>query len=212
MRKILHIKRKNKDAQDSYWQDFEFNTEDEAATVATALKGFPITWDHSCLQKKCGACAMVINGKPGLDIVNIEPLRKFPVIEDLLVDRSTLTHRLKDNEVWFQDKANHTGEEVTFEASKCLQCGLCLEVCPNFYNEGSYGGMALMSGMTQIMYKADVLQKKTLRKNYKANVYEGCGKSLACRDICPAGIDMENLLVKNAAALLWNKWDSEAGI
>ena len=218
MKKVLHIKRKKKNTSDSYWQDFEFVTDDEAATVATALRELPVTWEHSCLQKKCGACAMVINNKPRLacdarlaelkgEIVTIEPLRKFPVIEDLLVDRASLMERLKSNRSWFQASASITGEEIAFESAKCLQCGLCLEVCPNFYNEGDFGGMALMSGMSQIMSKAAKEQHKQLKKDYKKNVYNGCGKSLACRDICPAGIEMEKLLVKNTAASLWNKWD-----
>ena len=64
-----------------------------------------------------------------------------------------------------------------------------------------------MTVMSQIMSKAPDMQKKDLGKNYRKNVYNGCGKSLACRDICPAKIDMEKLLVKSNAAALWNKWD-----
>ncbi|MBR1623859.1 MAG: succinate dehydrogenase/fumarate reductase iron-sulfur subunit [Pseudobutyrivibrio sp.] len=218
MKKTLHIKRREINSDTSFWQDFSFESEDESATVATALMTLPVAWSHSCLQKKCGACAMVINGRPSLacdvrlselkgDMVTIEPLRKFPVIEDLLVDRDSLMARLKQNNAWFEEEAKAHGEELAFESGKCLQCGLCLEVCPNFHNEGNYGGMALMTVMSQIMSKAPDMQKKDLGKNYRKNVYNGCGKSLACRDICPAKIDMEKLLVKSNAAALWNKWD-----
>ena len=217
MKKILHIKRQQLNSKESYWQDFEFETDDTSATVATALMTLPVVWSHSCLQKKCGACAMVINGRPQLacdarlselrgERVTVEPLKKFPVVEDLLVDRDSLMERLKKNRAWFESEAGAHGEDTAFEAGKCLQCGLCLEVCPNFYNEGEYGGMALMSGMTQIMSKAQGDQRKDLRQDYKANVYNGCGKSLACRDICPAGIDMEKLLIKSNGAALWNRW------
>ncbi len=213
----LHVKRQKLNSTEVYWQDYDIKTEDESATVATALLQTDVVWSHSCLQKKCGACAMVINGRPALacdtgllqfkkHIVTVEPLRKFPVIEDLLVDRSSIADRLKKSKVWFESEANTCNEDTAFEAGKCLQCGLCLEVCPNFYNEGEYGGMALMSGMTQIMSKAHGDQRKGLRQDYKANVYNGCGKSLACRDICPAGIDMEKLLIKNNGAALWNRW------
>ena len=213
----LHVKRQKLNSTEVYWQDYDIKTEDESATVATALLQTDVVWSHSCLQKKCGACAMVINGRPALacdarlselrgDRVTVEPLKKFPVIEDLLVDRHTLMERLKKNRAWFDSPAGTHGEDITFEAGKCLQCGLCLEVCPNFYNEGEYGGMALMSGMTQIMSKAQGDQREGLRQDYKSNVYNGCGKSLACRDICPAGIDMEKLLIKNNGAALWNRW------
>ena len=38
---------------------------------------------------------------------------------------------------------------------------------------------------------------------YKKHIYEGCGKSLACRNICPANIDMDRLLVNSNAITLW---------
>ena len=40
-------------------------------------------------------------------------------------------------------------------------------------------------------------------KRYRRLVYEGCGKSLACKDICPAGIDVERLMVASSAAAVW---------
>ena len=101
MKKILHIlRRKNAEAK-PYWEDFTYETTDEGATVATALASTPVVWEHSCLQRRCGACAMVINKTPALacntrlseistDVIRLEPLRKFPVIEDLLVDRSVM--------------------------------------------------------------------------------------------------------------------------
>ena len=67
------------------------------------IDGIPvgeIAWECSCLQKKCGACAMRINGVPRLacdtkigdlksKTVTLEPLKKFPVVRDLIVDRMT---------------------------------------------------------------------------------------------------------------------------
>lgn len=52
-------------------------------------------------------------------------------------------------------------------------------------------------------------QKKDFRKKYRKGVYSGCGKSLACREICPAGIDLEKLLVKGSAAALFNYFSKE---
>ena len=217
MKKVLHIKRKKAEDSESYWEDFEYETDDESASVATALMTTPVKWEHSCLQKRCGACAMVINDVPRLacdtrlsqlkgDTVTIKPLQKFPVIEDLLVDRVSVMERLKAMSVWFESNAKKSGEDIAFESSRCLQCGLCLEVCPNFYVEGSFGGMASMTSLVRIMSKAPDSQKKRLRSDYYKNVYSGCGKSLACRDICPAGIDIEKLLVKGNGAALWNRF------
>ena len=234
MKKILHIRRQETPEGEAYWEDYLYESSNESATVASALRELdasarvpeagekpyrPIAWEHSCLQKKCGACAMVIDGTPRLacdtrlsecrkETVTIEPLRKFPVIEDLRVDRSVMMDRLKTLSVWFEEDAKETGEQMAFEASKCLQCGLCLEVCPNFYSEGPFGGMASMASLSRLIAKLPESQRKTISKSYRKAVYNGCGKSLACRDICPAGIDIEDLLVKSNAAAVWRRWKS----
>ena len=111
MKKTLRILRRGSAAEKAYWEDFPYETEESAATAATALtdlnaRGADIAWECSCLQKKCGACAMVINGRPQLACaarlidfsrqeIMIEPLRKFPVVCDLVVDRSILFENLK---------------------------------------------------------------------------------------------------------------------
>src|SRR5688572_4521445 len=57
----------------------------------------PINWDMNCLEEVCGACSMVINGKPRQSCtalvdqltqpIRLEPMRTFPVVRDLQVDR-----------------------------------------------------------------------------------------------------------------------------
>lgn len=236
MKKILRIRRKKKAECESYWESYSYQTGHEEATVATALASIgekdliesvpptfmpyrPLVWDQSCLQKKCGACAMVINHKPGLDCdtrladcpgetIVIEPLKKFTVVEDLLVDRTSMMNRLRELSVWLEDDALAGSEDMAFEASKCLQCGLCLEVCPNFYSGGDFGGMAAMAPLSRLIAKLPEKQRKTVAGNYLHGVYKGCGKSLACREICPAAIDIEKLLVRSNAAAVWRRWKS----
>lgn len=247
MKKLLHIQRRENADSQPYWEDYVYETDDESATVATALFGIgpenrvgadrnsgvstqkkgsgdhagyrPVAWDHSCLQKRCGACAMVINKVPALacntelrdlpgEKVTLEPLRKFPVVEDLLVDRSAMMENLKNLSVWLEaDVKRQDGtEDMAFEASRCLQCGLCLEVCPNFAVGLKFSGMAAMAPMARLIAQLPDEMRRTVSKNYKKGVYNGCGKSLACRDICPAGIDIDRLLVKSNAAAVWGRW------
>src|SRR5690606_21938727 len=57
----------------------------------------PVIWDSNCLEEVCGACSMVINGKPRQACsalidqleqpVRLEPMRTFPVIRDLVINR-----------------------------------------------------------------------------------------------------------------------------
>ena len=235
MEKYILILRQESPEAEKYWEKYIYKTEDRGATVATALGDLtrdqleekdktpsasyrPLAWDHSCLQKKCGACAMVIDGIPWLacrtrlaecgETVKVEPLKKFPLVEDLIVDRSAMMEELKKLSVWFEDEAKTTGEKMAYEASRCLQCGLCLEVCPNFYTGGSFAGMAGMAPLARLLAKLPDSQRKKTAAAYRKAVYEGCGKSLACRDICPADIDLERLLVKSNAAALWRRWKS----
>ena len=234
MKKILHILRRESAQARPYWEDFYFETQDAGATVATALSslhaenrispaqdsGFrPVLWEHSCLQKRCGACSMIIDGVPALacdtrlsqlkgDTVRLEPLRKFPVVADLLVDRSVMMENLKDLAVWLEAEAGAGSEDMAFEASRCLQCGLCLEICPNFAAGGSFSGMAAMAPLSRLIARLPEEQRKQTARNYKKGVYSGCGKSLACRDVCPAEIKIDELLVKSNAAAVWNRWNS----
>jgi len=219
-----------------YHQIIPFETEDERETVATALTAInanpdvsdhtgnpvePIVWECSCLQKKCGACAMRINGRPALacdaklrdltdgknSVITLEPLRKFPVVADLMVDRSIMYENLKQIGVWLRDEANLTQEkyDLAYEGSRCLQCGCCLEICPNFYAGGTFAGTAGFVPTVRLISELTGKERREVKRAYRKYIYNGCGKSLACRDICPAGIDIEHLLVNSNAIAVWKK-------
>ncbi|WP_295126303.1 2Fe-2S iron-sulfur cluster-binding protein [Ruminococcus sp.] len=229
MTELRILRRKN--AEDKpYWQSFSYTTDDPNAAVSTALtelnartdlrdmggeKAEPIQWECSCLQKKCGACAMVINGRPRLacdsklaelgEKVTIEPLRKFPVVADLMVDRKAMFDTLQRLKVWAEEGVtiSEGSQDDAFEAAGCLQCGCCLEVCPNFYVGGKFAGMAGGLPLARLIAQLDDSSKKEVLKAYRKGVYAGCGKSLACRDICPAGLDIESLMVNSNRAAAW---------
>ena len=178
----------------------------------------PIEWECSCLQKKCGSCAMVINGRPCLACgallsgakngeMTLEPLRKFPVVADLVSDRSILYENLKTLKLWLPADAGlaDRDRELAYEGSECLMCGCCLEVCPNFYAGGNFFGMAAVPLTARLLCELKPEEAKELRKRYLDYVYEGCGKSLACRGICPKGLDTEKLLVNTNAMALWKR-------
>ncbi len=224
------LRRKSAD-EVPYWQSFLYTPESGSETVAMALTrlnsqedlrdidGNPaeeIRWEKSCLQKKCGACAMVICGRPMLACdaslaelkkpVRLEPLRKFPVVADLLTDRSVMFRNLKDMSVWLEKNAEPSERKnlPAHEASRCIQCGCCLEICPNFMPDNSFFGMAAMVPSSRILTFSGT-GKTEFSEEYRRHIYEGCGKSLACRGICPAGIDMEGLLVRSNAAAVWHR-------
>jgi succinate dehydrogenase / fumarate reductase iron-sulfur subunit len=231
-KKIKILRQENKDAI-LYWQIFSYSFDNGNETVANALTSLnrrevlrdidgdradKISWQCSCLQKKCGACAMRINGVPRLacdaklancegEIIQLEPLKKFPLVKDLMVDRTVMFENLKQLKVWFEEEttAKNTKTEDVQNSSRCLQCGCCLEVCPNFMIDGKFKGLAAGIPLTRLIMELPDAQKKDVYRNYRKNVYSGCGKSLSCHNICPAGIDTEHLMVKSNAVAVWGK-------
>ena len=219
------LRRENAEAA-PHWERFSCEA-DSSATVMTALidrnaqlaaEGkLVIAYECSCLQKKCGACAMVINGRPCLacdaklldvqkkGVIRVEPLRKFPVIADLIVDRHILYENLKALHIWLESECIADGKqaELAYEASRCLQCGCCLEVCPNFCPGEKFFGMSAAATASRLLEQLPPSERRELEKAYSRHFYSGCGKSLACRDICPAGIDTESLMVNSNAAAVW---------
>ena len=237
MERILDILRREGPEEKPYRQCFRYETSDRTATVATALTALndrpdlrdsagqpapPVRWECSCLQKKCGACAMVIDGVPRLacdtkladcgTTIRLEPLKKFPVIADLMVDRTVMQDNLKALRLWLADPAvmREQAMDTAYDASRCLQCGCCLEVCPNFYAGGSFTGMASAIPFSRLLAELPASQRKEASRLYVRRIYEGCGKSLACRNLCPAGIDVDRLLVNSNAVAVWKRFGTKA--
>ena len=220
---MIHVLRRKSAAAQPRWESHSYEPRDGGETVSTALTRLneslddPIRWECSCLQKKCGACAMVINGVPKLACdaflrdyrkLRLEPLRKFPVVADLAVDRGVMRKNLQELKLWFEDEARSSGKtsELAYEASRCLQCGCCLEVCPNFSADGLFAGMAGGVPMARLLAELPEEQRKEASRLYREHVFSGCGKSLACQSICPAGLDVEELLVNSNATAVWKRY------
>ena len=238
-RYILKVLRRKNSESEPYFQSFEYFAKTDGDTVATALRdinarteivdidGNPaekIEWECSCLQKKCGACAMIVNGIPKLAcdsvltlltkqkggedrVVTVEPLRKFPKVKDLVVVRSILFENLKTIRAWLEQDSTLKDKrrDLAYQASECLQCGCCLEICPNFYVGGEFFSMSAIPVATRLLAETDLKERKQLISAYLEHGFAGCGKSLACKDVCPKHIDTGYLLVKANALSLWRR-------
>ncbi len=77
---------------------------------AKGEKTTPVAWDMNCLEEVCGACSMVINGRPRQSCtalidkleqpIRLKPMKTFPVVRDLQVDRSRMFDSLKKVKAW----------------------------------------------------------------------------------------------------------------
>ncbi|MBM3964645.1 MAG: succinate dehydrogenase iron-sulfur subunit [Planctomycetes bacterium] len=116
----------------------------------------PVAWDCGCLEEVCGSCTMVINGRvrqscsalvdrlleDNPDEIELSPMTKFPVVRDLVIDRSRLFHSLKRVQAWvpvdgYYDmgagpRISRDAQEQNYPLSQCMSCGCCLEACPQF--------------------------------------------------------------------------------
>ncbi len=212
----VRILRQRTPYSESYWESFEYDGTKDISVAAlldhlnynddivndAGERTSRIAWDCSCLQGVCGACTMVIDGTPALacetflrDLkgkeITLRPLRKFPVIHDLIVDRSVIHENLKNNNVFIGEYHPKAGEDhiQQYDVAKCLKCGLCLEICPNYTNGRSFFGNAF-AGDCYLVFVRNEKKAKGIRQTYAQHFGNGCSKSLSCLDVCPMKIDM----------------------
>ena len=143
---------------------------------------------------------MVINETPALacetflkdikgDNIELRPLRKFPVIHDLMVDRSIISENLKNADVYIGEyqPLSQKYYDLQYNAAKCLKCGLCLEVCPNYINGNTFYG-ALFANDCFLVASRNTEKSKKIKKTYSKHFGKGCSKALSCMDVCPMKI------------------------
>ena len=229
----LHIKRQKSPDSEPYFQDFTYETEGHVS-VASCLKEINdrsplkdasgntagmIAFDCGCLKNRCGSCGVIVNGKPGfacsvfLDSypsgkITVEPFSKFPVVRDLITDKSYIFRKIREMEIYLEEKNIKSDKEnvLRYISSKCLMCGCCLEVCPNFCADDNFCGAAgAVQAFRILCSENNEEHRKAVAGHYADHFYKGCGGSLSCMDICPARLNIEELVSHATAAAVWKK-------
>lgn len=221
---IFEIERKNSPDEDSYWEKFELPFVKHMNVISALMeirrnpvniegnKTTPVTWDMSCLEEVCGACSMVINGYARQSCtalvdqlehpVRLQPMKTFPVVRDLIVDRSSMFDSLKKLKAWIPIDGTHDlgagprmperKRQWAYELSKCMTCGVCLEACPNVNDKTDYIGAAAISQVRLINAHPTGAMHKDERLNLlmlPGGIQE-CGMSQNCVESCPKGIPL----------------------
>jgi succinate dehydrogenase / fumarate reductase iron-sulfur subunit len=180
--------------------------------TADGQKTTPVAWDMNCLEEVCGACSMVINGRPQQSCsalvdkltqpIRLEPMKTFPVIRDLQVDRQRMFNALKKVKAWVPiDGTYDLGEgprmperkrQWAYELSKCMTCGVCLEACPNVSEKSSFMGPAPLSQVRLFnTHPTGAMNKdERLQAIMGSGGINGCGNSQNCVAACPKGIPL----------------------
>lgn len=164
----VKVLRQPRPGEQSYWELHKLDYEPEMnvisvlqriakhGTTSSGKKVAPVAWDCNCLEEVCGACTMVINGRVRQacsalvdsllvdhpNEIELRPMTKFPVMRDLVVDRSRAFRSLEKLKAWvpvdgYYDMGpgptqSRAEQERSYPLSQCMTCGCCMEACPQF--------------------------------------------------------------------------------
>ncbi|MFF2480724.1 succinate dehydrogenase iron-sulfur subunit [Paenibacillus sp. NPDC058071] len=191
----------------------------------------PVCWESNCLEEVCGACSMVINGKPRQACsalidqlqqpVTLEPMRTFPIVRDLVVNRQRMFNSLKRVKAWIPIDGTYdlgpgprlaeSKRQWAYELSKCMTCGVCMEACPNVNDRNSFIGPFAISQVRlfNVHPTGEMNKEERLDALMEDGGIEGCGNSQNCVRACPKGIPLTTSIAainKDTTKHLFKKW------
>ena len=213
----LKIRRFDPDKdQKAYWQEFDVEVDpmDRVLDVLNAVKWYQdgsVTYRRSCAHGVCGSDAMVINGRNRLACkelvqnvgkrIQLEPLRGFSVLKDLVVDmepffakyRSMKPFLINDEPPPEHGERVQSPEEraVYDDTTKCILCGACTGACPPFWTNDQFVGPASIVQAHRFIF--DSRDEGTDERLAVLNQREGvwrCRTVFNCVDACPRDIDI----------------------
>jgi succinate dehydrogenase / fumarate reductase iron-sulfur subunit len=203
----------------------------------------PIAFEHDCREGICGSCGMMINGvahgperettacqlhmrsfRDGDEII-IEPwrARAFPVIKDLVVDRSAFDRIIQAGgyitaPTGSAPEANalpipKEDADFAFEAAACIGCGACVAQCPN--------ASAMLFTAAKVAHLAVLPQGQPERyarvgrmvEQMEAELFGNCTNIGECSVVCPKGIPLDVIGMLNRdfrRARLTSRGDADA--
>lgn len=176
----------------------------------------PIVWESSCLEEVCGACTMIVNGRvrqacsalvdnvlgEGGDTLTLQPMTKFPLVRDLIVDRSRMFNDLKRVKAWIDLDGSHelgagprqsqTNQEEAYPLSRCMTCGCCMEACPQVGPHSDFIGPAAINQVRlfNLHPSGKMHAKDRLEAVMGPGGVDGCGKAQNCAEVCPKEIPL----------------------
>lgn len=183
----------------------------------------PVAFEHDCREGICGACSLVINGRPhgpldkittcqlhmrhfkDGDTIWIEPWRAkaFPIIKDLVVDRTSFDKIIQAGGFISVDTGgvpdanailiSKDAIETATDAAACIGCGACVAACKN--------ASAMLFVSAKVSQFAVLPQGQPERyQRVQAMVkkmdelgFGSCTNTYACEAECPKGISVRNI-------------------
>ena len=195
----------------------------------------PIAFDHDCREGICGACSLMINGRPhgpqkktavcqlhmrhfkNNDTIVIEPWRAkaFKVLKDLVVDRSAFDRIIQKGgfvsvSTGAAPEANtllvpKETAEKAMDAASCIGCGACVAACKN-----ASAMLFVAAKVSQLaLLPQGAIEKKDRVKNMVAQMdaegFGSCTNQFECQAACPKDISVSFIAQMNREYLNGNK-------
>ncbi len=239
--KAVRLKVRRQDAGDRTetrrWESFEVPWQPQMNVISALMevqknpvttvgeKVAPVAWECSCLEEVCGACTMIVNGKvrqsctalvdqiaPNGETIVLEPMSKFPLVRDLVVDRSRMFNDLKKVKAWIHLDGSHEigpgprqspeAQEEIYPLSRCMTCGCCLEACPQVNDSSRFIGPAAINQVR--LFNSHPSGRMHARERLETIMGEGgiadCGKAQNCVEVCPKEIPLVDSIATMARA------------
>jgi fumarate reductase (CoM/CoB) subunit B len=160
-----------------------------------------LAYQFACRIGRCGTCAVQVNGTPVLACqetckphMRIEPLSPFPVLRDLVIDRTEIDGRYVELDLTPERSSPHDGTPDAIDPKlahdickydSCLACMVCVSACPAV-TERAFDGPAFLLKLRQMaMHPAD--QRDRLPQALESGMLECFGCDL-CTQLCPADL------------------------
>ena len=177
-----------------------------------------LTFDFCCRAGICGACAMVINGRPGLacktltkdqpDEITLMPLPVFKLVGDLSVDTGTWFRGMNEKvESWVhtdkdmdptveEERMDNALAEEIYELERCVECGCCVAACGTANMREDFVGAVALNRIARFIM--DPRDERTDKEYFEIVGTDdgifGCMGLLACEDVCPKELPLQDQL------------------
>jgi len=232
----IRVRRQESPTAPTHWDEFgiEFRSKLNVISALMEIQRNPRTiegkvvrppiWEAACLEEVCGSCTMNINGmirqactalieevgevEGDAYVVSLEPMKKFPLVRDLVVDRSRMFENLKKVKAWVpidgsfdrgmappqDDHVRH----LRYALSRCMTCGCCMEACPQFNEKSPFTGPATLAQtlLFNVHPVGKTLSNDRLEFLTSEEGITGCGNAQNCVKVCPKSVPLTRAIAE----------------
>jgi len=223
----LRVWRQQRGHKEGKWGEYQVEVHDDMSFLEAldilnealvARNEDPIAFDYDCREGICGSCGLMVEGVPhgpepgmticqvhmrhlaGRSILTVEPWRlgAFPIIKDLVVDRSAFDQIMAaggyvSTNVGAAPEANatpipHDDAELAFDYAACIGCGACAAACRNAAPHLFVGAKVAQLALMPQGHPERTTRVKRMVETMQRLGFGTCSNDGECEAVCPKAI------------------------